>query len=74
MSAAYLDDMLKNETGKTVSQYVQLRRMLAAKQMLLGTDMTVDKIADMLGFCTGRCFSTVFSKATGLTPEEYRAK
>lgn len=74
MSAAYLDDMLKNETGKTVSQYVQLRRMLAAKQMLLGTDMTADKIADMLGFCTGRCFSTVFSKATGLTPEEYRAK
>lgn len=72
MSAAYLDDMLKNETGKTVSQYVQLRRMALAKQMLMAHDRTESEIAALLGFATERLFATVFKRITGCTPDEYR--
>ena len=72
MSAEYMNDMLKSETGKTTAEYIQLRRMSLAKQLLLGTGMTVGGIAGLLGFSTEGCFATVFRRVTGCTPEEYR--
>ena len=72
MSAEYLNDMLKSETGKTVSEYVQLRRIQAAKRMLMSGTMTTGEIAARLGFCTERLFTTVFKRITGCAPEEYR--
>ena len=72
MSAEYLNDMLKSETGKTFGEYVQLRRMRKAKELLLAGGMTTAGIAELLGFCTESLFATVFKKATGCTPEEYR--
>lgn len=72
MSAEYMNDMLKSETGKTTAEYIQLRRMSLAKQLLLGTGMTVGGIARLLGFSTEGCFATVFRRVTGCTPEEYR--
>lgn len=71
MSADYLNDMLKSETGKAVGDYVQLRRISLAKQMLLAGRNTVGEISAMLGFCTERCFATVFKKITGCAPEEF---
>ena len=72
MSAEYMNAMLKSETGKTTAEYIQLRRMSLAKQLLLGTGMTVGGIAGLLGFSTEGCFATVFRRVTGCTPEEYR--
>lgn len=72
MSIEYMNDMLKSETGKTTAEYIQLRRMSLAKQLLLGTGMTVGGIAGLLGFSTEGCFATVFRRVTGCTPEEYR--
>ena len=72
MSSEYLNDMLKNETGKNVSEYVQLRRLSMAKQLLLAGKMAVSEISDTLGFSSPVCFAAVFKKATGCTPEEYR--
>lgn len=72
MSACYLDDMLKSETGKTVGEYVQLRRIQAAKRMLVSGTLTTGEIAGRLGFCSERLFAAVFKKITGCTPEEYR--
>ena len=72
MSAEYMNDMLKSETGRTTAEYIQLRRMSLAKQLLLGTGMTVGGIAGLLGFSTEGCFATVFRRVTGCTPEEYR--
>ena len=72
MSSEYLNDMLKNETGKNVSEYVQLRRLSMAKRLLLAGKMAVSEISDTLGFSSPVCFAAVFKKATGCTPEEYR--
>lgn len=72
MSAEYLNDMMKHETGKSVSEYIQLRRILMAKELLLSTDMAAGDIASTLGFCAESCFNTVFKKITGCTPYEYR--
>ncbi|WP_298454324.1 helix-turn-helix transcriptional regulator [uncultured Prevotella sp.] len=72
MSAEYLNDMMKRETGKNVSEYIQLRRILTAKELLLSTGMPIGDISSMLGFCAESCFTTVFKKITGCTPYEYR--
>ena len=72
MSSEYLNDMLKNETGKNVSEYVQLRRLSMAKQLLMAGKMAVSEISDTLGFSSPACFTAVFKKTTGCTPEEYR--
>ena len=72
MSAEYMNDMLKSETGKTAAEYLQLRRLLMAKQLLIGTDAPVGRIAETLGFSTAGCFAAVFRRTTGCTPEEYR--
>lgn len=72
MSAEYLNDMLRNETGKTVCEHVQLRRIQLAKELLVGTDRPVTDISALLGFSTPGCFATVFKKITGCTPGEYR--
>ena len=74
MSSEYLNDMLKNETGKNVSEYVQLRRLSMAKRLLLAGKMAVSEISDTLGFSSPVCFAAVFKKATGCTPEEYRGE
>ena len=72
MSAEYLNDMLRSETGKTAGEYVQARRMTAAKRLLMAGKMAVSEISDTLGFSSPVCFATVFKKITGCAPEEYK--
>lgn len=72
LSPCYFGDLLKHETGKTISEYLQLKRMEAARRLLLDTDMEVDRIAGQLGFPNAACFSKLFLKLTGKLPEEYR--
>lgn len=72
MSAEYLNDMLKSETGSNAGEYVQLRRIKLAKRLLMAGDRSVGEISGLLGFCTEKCFATVFKKLTGVTPAEYR--
>jgi len=71
-SAAYLNDMLQKETGHTTADYVQCRRIHAAKLMLMDADRSIASIAKALGFCSANCFATMFKKLTGCTPQEYR--
>lgn len=72
LSPCYLEDMLHHESGSNMSQYIQLRRLSLAKQWLLGTDKTVEDIAETLGYSSRFCFTSIFKKVTGKTPEEYR--
>lgn len=72
LSPAYFTDLLKFGTGKTLEEYVQLRRMETARQMLSETDSTPASVARLLGFPDVSRFSRVFRRITGTGPEEYR--
>lgn len=52
-------------------QRVRLRRI---KELLSGTDMSLSEIAGRVGFDHPEYLSTVFKKATGITPMGYRAQ
>ena len=71
-SEAYTADMLRHETGCGICDFVQSRRLAAAKRMLLGTPMTVGEVASALGFGCEQAFRRLFTRLAGCTPAEYR--
>lgn len=72
MSEAYLNDFVRNETGKNVAEYAQLRRIELAKQMIIAGKDSDKKIALTLGYANVDEFHRLFEKLTGLTTEGYR--
>lgn len=72
LSARYLSDLLKQETGKTALDHIHIFLVLEAKSMLINSDNTVSETAYKLGFENPPYFSRLFKKEVGLTPTEYR--
>lgn len=72
MSPRYLSDLLKQETGKTAMDLIQLSLVSEAKNLLNGTDKTISEIAYALGFENPPYFSRLFKKQTGLTPNQFK--
>ncbi len=73
VSVNYFERLFKQYAGETPSEY--RGRMKLERAMLLigfGT-MTLDQIADELGFGDSAYLCRVFRKKTGMTPKEYRA-
>ncbi|MFN7118729.1 MAG: helix-turn-helix domain-containing protein [Saprospiraceae bacterium] len=72
LSASYLSDLLKKETGKTTKEYLQIQIIETAKNRLLNSRDTVNEIAYSLGFEYPQYFIRLFKSKTGMTPLEYR--
>ena len=73
VSHQYLGRIFKRAMNTTVEQYIQNRRIWEAKRLLRETDKTVGEIAVLCGFTNPGYFSTVFRKAEGSSPKEYRS-
>lgn len=72
LSAAYFNDLLRFETGKSLQEYIQLKQLEIAKQMLLKSEQPPSVIAHLLGFASVQYFSALFKKVTGRAPNEYK--
>jgi AraC-like DNA-binding protein len=72
MSANYLSDLLKKETGQNARDHIQSFIIDKAKTMLLNTDDTISQVAYQLGFEYSQHFSKLFKAKTGMSPKEYR--
>ncbi|MGL5273500.1 MAG: helix-turn-helix domain-containing protein [Phocaeicola sp.] len=72
ISANYLGDLLKKETGKSAQEHIQLRLIEVAKEKMFEREKSVSEIAYELGFEYPQYFSRVFKKRVGVTPNEYR--
>lgn len=72
LSVPYFNDLLKFETGKTLNEYFQLKRLEAAKKMLLKVNNTATIVARQLGYPNVQYFSLLFKKITGIAPNKYR--
>lgn len=72
LSVAYFNDLLKFETGKTLEEYFQFKRLAVAKQMLLKAGNTPATVARTLGYPNVQFFSLIFKKIMGMAPNDYR--
>ena len=73
LSANYLSDMLRVQTGQTTQQHIQNRLIEKAKELLSTTEMSVSEIAYHLGFEHPQSFHRLFKNRTSVSPLEFRA-
>lgn len=74
LSPNYFGDMIRKQTGKAASEYIQDKIIDLAKQALLSSGKTMTQIAYDLGFQYPQHLSRTFKKVVGMTPNEYRAQ
>ncbi len=72
LSASYLGDLLKKETGVSALKHIQQKMLDVAKERVFDTSRSISEIAYELGFQYPQHFSRWFKKMTGCTPNEYR--
>lgn len=69
----YLAKIFKQETGKSVNEYIRSIRIEKAKELLLKDHIKISEIVTATGFNNPQSFYTLFKKYVGKTPTEYRA-
>ncbi|PZX11743.1 helix-turn-helix protein [Breznakibacter xylanolyticus] len=72
ISANYLGDLLKRETGKSAQEHIQLKMIEAAKEKMYIPGKSISEVAYELGFKHPQHFTRMFKKNTGLSPNEFR--
>lgn len=68
----YLGSQFHKEVGVNFSTYIRDFRISKAKELLIGTQLKLYKIAEQVGYTDPKYFSRVFRECTGQLPEEYR--
>lgn len=74
LSPNRLSTLIKEYSGRTVSQWLNQETLLQAKVLLRHSDLMIYEIADRLGFAESTAFNRYFKREVGMTPLEYRAK
>lgn len=68
----FLSDLIRHETGKSFTGYVQLRRIELAKQMIVARQYSDAKVSLTLGYGKAENFRQTFLRLVGITTEAYR--
>jgi AraC family transcriptional regulator, transcriptional activator of pobA len=74
LSTAYLNKILKGETGHPGNYWTQQEVMLEAKGLLFHTELTTKEVAVNLDFADPPYFTRLFKMVNGITPERFREK
>ncbi len=72
LSPCYLSSLFSQETGQTLTEYVNQKRVKLAMRLLATTKLQIQTIAQHCGILDVHYFSKVFKKNVGLTPKQYR--
>lgn len=72
INPSYLSTLFKKETGVTLTEYVNNKRIEHAILLLNSTDMQIQTIALYCGIPDVNYFTKLFKKIIGKTPKEYR--
>lgn len=68
----YITRCMKKHTGMTPLQYLQHTRIERAKRMLTNSMISIEDIADHIGYERSNYFIRIFRSREGITPGKYR--
>lgn len=71
-SHAYLTNLVKRQTQRSVHDWIVERRMTEARSLLLNTDETINRIASKVGYPDAGYFIRLFRQIHKLPPKEWR--
>lgn len=72
MSVRTFTRRFREETGMSPGQWLTQRKLDLARQLLEGSDLPVDRIADRAGFGTGASLRQHMQAGLGVSPSAYR--
>jgi two-component system response regulator YesN len=72
LTSCYFSRLFKQETGSSYIDYVINLRIEHAKRLLRTTTNRIFNIGEMVGYPNSQYFCTLFKKACGVSPAEYR--
>ncbi len=72
VTPAYLSGVFKKETGQSLTDYVNKKRIETAKHLLKNTNLQIQTVAQHCGILDLHYFSRMFKKYAGQTPTQYR--
>ncbi len=70
----YLTRKFRQETGRTMKDYIREKRIERAKFLLNSTDMNIHDISMCLQFSSQSYFTEIFRKTTGMHPTAFRER
>ncbi|WP_162128332.1 AraC family transcriptional regulator [Flavobacterium phycosphaerae] len=68
----HLNRICKDILNQTVTELISKRVILEAKRNLINPELSINQVADALGFDNYSYFTKLFKKQTGKTPKEFR--
>lgn len=74
VSRSTLFTLSKKYFGMGISEYINQVKISAAREKLRNEEITIDCLADEVGFPDSNYFCKVFKKFAGMTPSEYRQR
>ncbi|MGC3991229.1 MAG: AraC family transcriptional regulator [Chthoniobacteraceae bacterium] len=74
VTANHLNDVIREETGRSAGSIIRQRRLLDAQRLLLHSDLPVAEIGYQTGFPDPSYFTRFFRRETGDTPVAFREK
>lgn len=72
LTPGWLTTLVRRRTGRTVLDWILERRMAAARELLLNTDMSAEAVAGRVGFSDPAYFSRRFRSYHGVSPGRWR--
>ena len=72
MSPSSFSYIFRQSSGSTFTEYLQHKRILKSKELLIETDLSIMEISEKTGFNDTAYFNRVFKKTVGVSPGQFR--
>jgi len=72
LNPSYFSVLFKDEIKLNFSEYITRRRIQRAKELLLSTKLTINEVAEEVGYNTTKYFIKIFKEYEKMTPTAYR--
>jgi len=73
LTASYASALYKRQTGQAMLDTINLTRIHYAKLLLTGSHMSLEQVAEKVGYYNSSSFIRAFKKYENITPGQYRA-